>query len=1297
MSYTLAQSAKGTTNGKATTVVVTLTGPITAGDYLSLGAWLYQPTGFSLVVSDTASNAWELIDSNLKSTEGLWAYQCVANSTVSSLTVTIEAINGGVATAAFMVGSLIDFATTATPSVTGFATNYDISGHSSALSAGNIPIINSVNLIVVWGSSNTNSQVWTPGSGFTVAESYPGIAAVTLPMCHAYRTGVSSSINPGLSTSLPGNWSCIGAAILDYETAGIQSVTPAAVQSSNSVPFTLTITGFQTNFTSGSVVSIQNSVSGTTTVVAGTWTALSTTSATLAVTTGVGLGTFTVTVDGYVSAPLSTSLQPFIINALITSNGLLAFIFTTSTPAGNGAYPFQALTAINATPTIMVNGSPVTLGPAVGTLSTPDAALVMYRPATPITSGETVTYSLATGGFVTALGSSLQIQNAPVSNQFSATFDSTSLETSVGTWQGFQITPTMQVGGNYGSEPSSPPTTWLPAANALLGSGYQNNNSWRYLGGAVPGGYDTNGYPISWPLGGTITTQLQTGGPPDGVTGAALPVQMGTWTVLLNDPANDKTFAFTGNANVTISAPVKTTLADGRTQITSQINYVASPASLGPALGLAMTSISGRYKPGNVDPKIWVLAPGDVGRIDQSNPFAPSALAVARFKTTSGKAAASVRAMDWQSFGAATNYVLSTDLLNPNAATWFSSQTYTAPGTWSIQRWDTTSGGTPNIYGPTGGIFVDGPDSFGSYCPLSPSDNGQVAKTPTGNNNQWSVWQLKNSVPHGLQHGRSLASSGTTHTTLTLSGVQTFALTQAAYSAITGDVTYTGTISDGASNYLAGVSVTVTGFTNAGNNGTFTVISSTATTLIVSNASGANETHAASVAMQVPFTLGPAYLSGSSIWVTDAYTIGVAAYCGGYAPSSTVPLTIEVGAGPYAVDWTFTQAFPYNNASVPYNALPYLCSAISSATAVYINLPSFGSAACQAAVAQQSAPGLAYGATVYLELGDEAWNNGLPLHAECAGQGWAIQYELLGKVLYNGYYTITSVNKGQLLNWETAYVLMAATAMDAFKAEMTILRPDVTVKCLIGSSWSSPTTTTAICQAIVAVKLQNYFYGLVLAPYMSSSTDASIIAAFSGNWPVPQLNDWNRFYLNTSTIEQGFFSGHAGAITTAGLNLAMVAYEYAENYPVPSSLSGSYYSQLAHDMMAHPSAYQLHRCINLTLQAGSVGVPGSGFVLAHYFNVLYAPVVAGTPGKGQYFLAAGLVQPPGYGLTNQYATAQGGAPANGQAHYLTNQAVLLQAWHDWIDATSPTPPPPVQVRLDPWRTTVATVPVGWQP
>jgi uncharacterized repeat protein (TIGR01451 family) len=73
-------------------------------------------------------------------------------------------------------------------------------------------------------------------------------------------------------------------------------------------------------------------------------------------------------------------------------------------------------------------------------------------------------------------------------------------------------------------------------------------------------------------------------------------------------------------------------------------------------------------------------------------------------------------------------------------------------------------------------------------------------------------------------------------------------LTQVA-AAAGGTTMYTGTVTGGAGNALAGTTFIVAGFANAGNNGTFVATASTTTTLTLANASGVAETHAGTASM----------------------------------------------------------------------------------------------------------------------------------------------------------------------------------------------------------------------------------------------------------------------------------------------------------------------------------------------------------------------------------------------------------------------------------------------------------------
>lgn len=122
-----------------------------------------------------------------------------------------------------------------------------------------------------------------------------------------------------------------------------------------------------------------------------------------------------------------------------------------------------------------------------------------------------------------------------------------------------------------------------------------------------------------------------------------------------------------------------------------------------------------------------------------------------------------------------------------------------------------------------------------------------------------------------------------TNVTLSLSGTTTHQITatvqdafghivsqvtlSAAANASGGSTVYTGTVTNGASNALAGFTFVIAGFvTNAVNNGTFVATASSTTTLTLSNAAGVAETHAATATPQgfVPGTAITYVQSGES-------------------------------------------------------------------------------------------------------------------------------------------------------------------------------------------------------------------------------------------------------------------------------------------------------------------------------------------------------------------------------------------------------------------------------------------------
>jgi len=159
--------------------------------------------------------------------------------------------------------------------------------------------------------ANTNSYAWAclalamgPAGGGSAS----GSGAITLGglTVSGSATASGSSGSSGSGAITLGGLTVSGSA-----TCTSFTVLPGTIPAGHAGSMTLTLAGTSTTWTSGSSVSIQNSVTGTTTVTKGTWTRTSNIAATLAVTTAAGTGTFTITVDGVVSPSCTVGTASF--------------------------------------------------------------------------------------------------------------------------------------------------------------------------------------------------------------------------------------------------------------------------------------------------------------------------------------------------------------------------------------------------------------------------------------------------------------------------------------------------------------------------------------------------------------------------------------------------------------------------------------------------------------------------------------------------------------------------------------------------------------------------------------------------------------------------------------------------------------------------------------------------------------------------------------------------------------------------------------------------------------------------
>jgi hypothetical protein len=170
-------------------------------------------------------------------------------------------------------------------------------------------------------------------------------------------------------------------------------------------------------------------------------------------------------------------------------------------------------------------------------------------------------------------------------------------------------------------------------------------------------------------------------------------------------------------------------------------------------------------------------------------------------------------------------------------------------GTWgSANDGNSTLGNNPGV----GSVYTN-PLGVGLSMPANP-----ITQIQDSNGN------LLVLTTYGVEGTAGPVASASSAPGTTVSGAGT-ALTLSQVTVSGSSVTYTGTITGGASNALKGITFAITGFTNSGNNVTIIVTSSTATTLVCVTTSQVNESHAGSAA--------PA---ATTVWtVVDPYGQGI--------------------------------------------------------------------------------------------------------------------------------------------------------------------------------------------------------------------------------------------------------------------------------------------------------------------------------------------------------------------------------------------------------------------------------------
>ena len=212
---------------------------------------------------------------------------------------------------------------------------------------------------------------------------------------------------------------------------------------------------------------------------------------------------------------------------------------------------------------------------------------------------------------------------------------------------------------------------------------------------------------------------------------------------------------------------------------------------------------------------------------------------------------------------------LSNGLPSNQTVYWQVNQTggsFTSGASGTNPQWSTIVGGLTRPDGQLVWLNLGSATYQSNHPYVAWTANGTVFSAIKDPNNNMQVC-----VVQGTTNGPGLAPG----TTFTLS---------AASSASGNQTTYTGTFSPV---LLAGYPVTISGFVNAGNNGSFQIVSCTATTLVVINSGGVAEAHAGTAAFN-PW--GAAYASqtkdGSVTWTCVGPSMSWVASTQWYLPPS---------------------------------------------------------------------------------------------------------------------------------------------------------------------------------------------------------------------------------------------------------------------------------------------------------------------------------------------------------------------------------------------------------------------------
>jgi hypothetical protein len=404
-------------------------------------------------------------------------------------------------------------------------------------------------------------------------------------------------------------------------------------------------------------------------------------------------------------------------------------------------------------------------------------------------------------------------------------------------------------------------------------------------------------------------------------------------------------------------------------------------------------------------------------------------------------------------------------------------------------------------------------------------------------------------------------------------------------------------------------------------------------------------------------TTGNLNNNSNVIWVTGPDTFVSLVYISSRNTQFAMPTTSQTAGGHTTLNLP-------DKGSQPIAAACQFDTALGSHS--WFSLPLYGSPALYTDLANRILANTTPGNLVYVTSGNEVWAN--TTQGKMSSQ---IMSNIGGESNYYDWYAT------QLLSVYTSFQNVFGAAGRGSEIKLIASSQGVAFSPQYNE-------TVTLCKALSVNNVPVSYIGVAHYP----SPDGSPSNTLANTWPVADIVDYARdqIWCNIDYRGNASFWANQKAAIAANFNVTysgsqwplpgLIMYELAMDSVVRGTSNNQTTYNLVHDCVAHPNYYDLINTLFATCQVG-------GFAFAN-MSSLCMPIYSGT---APWALVQWEGQQPGYGdgrngtTVNQFASAQGGMPADSQSHIGPdsvnpngNVSPHLQAFLDWIAVTGNTPP-----------------------